>query len=338
MTLFTSITPGKILSKKTLLLLLASCLFVLAFSSCSPTHMGKSYPNDHGDSKRSMTYKGRTRTYQLHIPPLHDKRTNLPLVIVLHGGGGTGKNMKRYLTRGGLDALADEEGFVVIYPDGVERHWNDGRDLDRYRAHREDVDDVGFISKLIDHHVATLRIDPRRIYVTGISNGGLMSYRLACQLTEKITAIAAVTASLTEKLVATCRPSESVSVLIMNGTEDPLVPWDGGDIHLGRRTFGRVLSTRDTVSFWVERNGCSSAAALVEAWDEKREDGTRVRREVYGGCDNGVEVMLYIIEGGGHTWPGGYQYLPEWVIGKTSLEMNANDRIWRFFKGKKRAE
>ncbi|MGD9074248.1 MAG: PHB depolymerase family esterase [Desulfobacteraceae bacterium] len=326
------------LTKKSLLLLLAFGLSVQAHSSCSSINRGKGASHDHGDSTRSMTYDGRTRTYQVHIPPLHATRMHLPLVIVLHGGGGTGRKMKHYLTRGGFNALADEEGFAVVYPDGVERHWNDGRELDRYRAHREDVDDVGFISQLIDHHVATLRIDPRRIYVTGISNGGLMSYRLACQLTQKITAIAAVTASLSEKLRATCKPSANISVLIMNGTEDPLVPWDGGDIHIWWRTFGRVLSTRDTLRFWVERNRCSPSTALVEAWDENEEDGTRVRREVYGECKDDVEVVLYTIEGGGHTWPGGYQYLPEWIIGKTSLELNANETIWRFFKAKSRMQ
>lgn len=326
------------LKKNSVLLLLALGLFVPAHSSCSPVNRGKGDSQVHGDSTPSMTYGGRTRTYQIHIPPLHNKRAHLPLVIVLHGGGGTGQNMKRVLTRGGFDALADEEGFVVVYPDGVERHWNDGRRLDRYRAHREDVDDVGFISKLIDHHVATLRIDPRRVYVTGISNGGLMSYRLACQLTEKIAAIAAVTASLSEKLSATCTPSANVSVLIINGTEDPLVPWDGGDIHFRRRTFGKVLSTRDTLKFWVERNGCSPSTPSVKAWDGNQEDGTRVRRDVYRECEDDVEVALYTIEGGGHTWPGGYQYLPDWVIGKTSLEINANETIWRFFKTKKRTE
>jgi polyhydroxybutyrate depolymerase len=157
-------------------------------------------------------------------------------------------------------------------------------------------------------------------------------------LTQKITAIAAVTASLSEKLRATCKPSANISVLIMNGTEDPLVPWDGGDIHIWWRTFGRVLSTRDTLRFWVERNRCSPSTALVEAWDENEEDGTRVRREVYGECKDDVEVVLYTIEGGGHTWPGGYQYLPEWIIGKTSLELNANETIWRFFKAKSRMQ
>ncbi len=326
------------LTKKSLLLLLTIGLLVQVYSGCSPVNRGKGNAQVHMGSARSMTYEGRTRTYQIHIPPLYAKRMHLPLVIVLHGGGGTGQNMQRYLTRGGFDALSDEEGFVVVYPDGVERHWNDGRKLDRYRAHREGVDDVGFISKLIDHQVANLRIDPRRVYVTGISNGGLMSYRLACQLTEKIAAIAAVTASLSEKLSATCTPSANVSVLIMNGTEDPLVPWDGGDIHFRRRTFGKVLSTQDTLKFWVERNRCSPSTPLVKAWDENQEDGTRVRRQVYGECGDDAEVVLYTIEGGGHTWPGGYQYLPEWVIGKTSLEIDANETIWRFFRTKKRTE
>jgi polyhydroxybutyrate depolymerase len=260
----------------------------------------------------------------------------MPLLIVLHGGGGTGRGMEKVLTLGGLNTLADTERFIAVYPDGIGKHWNDGRDLRRYRAHRERVDDVGFITALIDYLAGTLPIDRQRVYVTGMSNGGHMAFRLACEKTEKIAAIAVVTASLTENLGPRCSPSVPLSVLIMNGTEDPLVPWHGGAIQFRRRTFGMVWSTPDTVRYWVNHNTCVPTPDSVDKWDENSQDGTWVKREVYGRCEEGVEVVLFSIQGGGHTWPSGYQYLPERLIGKTSMEISAEKAIWDFFKNKKR--
>lgn len=200
------------------------------------------------------------------------------------------------------------------------------------------TDDVGFLAALIDHISQDYTIDPERVYATGISNGGLMSLRLACELSEKIAAVAPVTAALSEDLYATCTPSYPISVLIINGTEDPLVPWDGGEITVGRQKRGRVLSTPDTVAFWVAQNNCEPTPAISQAPDGDPEDGTQVRTEVYRQCDNGAAVALYTIAGGGHTWPGGRQYLPESIAGKTSQEIDANEAICRFFESHAKGE
>jgi polyhydroxybutyrate depolymerase len=127
-------------------------------------------------------------------------------------------------------------------------------------------------------------------------------------------------------------PSRPVSVLIVNGTDDPLVPWEGGDIHLGRTKLGEVLSVADTVKFWVGKDQCASSPVITQLRDKDPADGTKVRKESYGGCQDGAEVVLYAIEGGGHTWPGGPQYLPESIIGRTSREFDASEVIWQFFK------
>lgn len=256
----------------------------------------------------------------------------MPLLIVLHGGGGTGEKMEK-LTRGGFNTLADREDFIVVYPDGVEKHWNDGREVQSWRSHRENIDDVGFISALIDHLSEELNIDKKRVYAVGISNGGMMSQRLACDLTEKITAIGVVASSMSENLSMVCKPTTPISVLIISGTEDPLVPFEGGDIGFGRLKLGRVLSVDETVRFWVDHNKCSSPPEIMWEPDRDPQDGTRVRKEVYGQCSDGTDVILYVIEGGGHTWPSGYQYLPESIIGKTSKDIDANETIWNFFKG-----
>jgi len=281
------------------------------------------------DFSGAILYGGIRRTYIVHVGSTCDARVPAPLVIVLHGGGGTGEGMVR-LTR--FNAVADGGGFIVVYPDGVERHWNDGRGVEWYRAHAADIDDVGFISALIDHLSGKLNIDASRVYATGISNGGMMSYRLACELSRKVAAIAAVTASIAVDKAPMWSPSRPVPVLIIAGTADPLVPWDGGEIRLGGRTFGTVLSVPDTVRFWVEKNGCVTRPVVTQLPDADPTDGTTVRKEVYGSCRGGAEVVLYAVEGAGHTWPGGLQYLPERVIGKTSREFNASEVIWQFFK------
>ncbi len=229
---------------------------------------------------------------------------------------------------GGLNPLAEREGFIVAYPDGVDKQWNDGREI--FGA--ANTDDVGFLSALIDHIAEHYTIDPGRVYATGISNGGLMSFRLACDLSEKVTAVAPVTAALSEDLVPNCSPSHPVSVLLINGTEDPLVPWEGGQIKVWRQERGAVISTADTVQFWVAQNHCPGPPNVSWEPDTDLKDGTRVRREAYDGCRDGTKVVLYAVEGGGHTWPGGKQYLPKGLIGRTSRDIDANELIWHFFE------
>ena len=161
-----------------------------------------------------------------------------------------------------------------------------------------------------------------------------MSYRLASQLSHKIAAIAAVTALMSETF--SYEPSNPVSVLILNGTEDPLVPYNGGIIQFLGRTHGKVLSTADTFSFWENHNKCASTNLQVNRFNNIKGDGTRVKCETYENCQNNTSVILYTIEGGGHTWPKGFQYLPENVIGRTSQEIDATSTIWNFFKTHKK--
>ncbi len=283
----------------------------------------------------SITVGGLTRTYLIHIPPSYDKTKSMPLVIALHGGGGSGKNMVK-LTRGGFDALSDQKGFVVVYPDGIEKNWNDGRSGEEagYRAHKDKIDDVGFISALIDHLISKLNINPKRVYITGMSNGAIMSYRLACELTDKITAIAPVAGNMPQNSFPSCSPSRLISVLAINSVNDPLMPFAGGDITgpFGMKKLGKVLSTDESVRFWARHNNCSLSPVIMYEPDKDQKDGTRVRKEDYNKCKAGTEAILYAIEGGGHTWPGGYQYMNKRIIGKTSGDIDAHEVIWDFFK------
>jgi polyhydroxybutyrate depolymerase len=253
------------------------------------------------------------------------------LVLALHGGGGTDARMVQ-LTGGGFNTLADRDGFLVAYPDGLEKHWNDGRAGVSWRAHRDGVDDVGFLAALIARLAGEWPVDARRVYVTGASNGGMMAIRLGCELADKIAAIAPVIGAMPAALAPRCAPSAPLSVLFMNGVQDPLVPWQGGEVRLGRKNFGTVLSVAESVKFWATHNRCAVAPVVTDQPDRDPRDGTRVRREFYESCRDGTEVVLYAIEGGGHTWPGGYQYRPERVIGKGSRDIDGAEAIWNFFR------
>jgi polyhydroxybutyrate depolymerase len=287
------------------------------------------------DEKSSILHDNLVRTFHIHFPQSYIKSLKLPLVIALHGRGGEGESMI-LVTRRGFNQLAERDEFIVVYPDGIEKNWNDGR-MDEEsddRAHKENIDDVGFISALIDKMIKDYNVNPKRVYVTGISNGAIMSYRLACELSSKITAIAPVDGNIPYLLLHECSPSKAVSVLAINNVDDPLVPFEGGEIwgHFHRVKLGRVLSVNESISFWVHMNRCSGVPLIFQEPDKDPSDGTRVLRKEFTNGTGGTEVILYKIDGGGHTWPGGLQYLPKWLIGKTSRDIDANEVIWNFFK------
>jgi polyhydroxybutyrate depolymerase len=287
------------------------------------------------DIRSSFIHDSLKRTFNIYIPSVHDRSVQVPLVIILHGRGTTGLSMV-LLTHKGFNKLADKDGSIIVYPDGVELNWNDGR-MDEEaddRAHRDNIDDVGFISALIDSMIMDYNINPKQVYATGISNGAIMSYRLACELSHKITAIAPVDGNIPVMLYPQCSPSRSVSVLAINNTDDPLVPFEGGEIigKFRKVKLGKVLSVDESIGFWVYWNRCSVTPVVTEEPDRDPKDGTRVTKKEYVNNIDGTEVILYAINGGGHTWPGGIQYLPARIIGKTSRDIEANEVIWEFFK------
>jgi len=304
----------------------------LALSTASLASCANPQPGEDRLLEGSLVHRGIERHYLLYAPrELGQRAGQRPLLLALHGGGGTALGMVR-LTKGRFNELADEHGFYVVYPQGVGRSWNDGRPDPISRAHAERIDDVAFIQALIDDLRSEHPVDPQRVFATGISNGGLMSFRLGCSIPGMIRSIAPVTASIPSALAQACRDGTGVGLALFNGTDDPLVPYNGGQIRVFGRDRGEVLSTRETVDIWVARNGCAEAPERSQLAD-RSDDGTRVETIAYRSCRSGAEVMLYRIEGGGHTWPGGRQYLRERVIGRTSRDIDASDEIWRFFSG-----
>jgi polyhydroxybutyrate depolymerase len=269
------------------------------------------------DQKRHITSGGLERSYLLYIPTSVGKDKAVPLVLVFHGGGGHDYNMPRF-TR--FDELADKEGFIVAYPESLNTHWNDGRDL-------SPADDIGFVKALITEVERLHPVDPKRVYAAGISNGGFFSQRIACDLSDMVSAVASVAATLPEPLASNCHPARPISVMFIQGTDDPLVHINGGPV---ARTHGRNISLDDSVKFWLEKNGASGKPRSSELPSHDT-NGTSVNKDVYGGGKEGTEVVVYTIRGGGHTWPGAPQYMPAILVGKTNHDLDATQAIWEFF-------
>lgn len=274
---------------------------------------------------------GQERAYRVYVPAGLPAGRKVPVVFLLHGGGSTGRGMRR-LTGRCFERRADAEGGLVVYPDGFDGNWNDYRGDRSRRARREDIDDVAFLKAVAAEVSARYPADAARVYAAGMSNGAMMAHALACRAPDVFAAVAAVSGAMPENLAPACLPARPVPVMMINGTGDNLVHWEGGDVTgvFIRRRLGRVLSAEKTRDFWLEKNGCDRAKARASSKDESEKDGTALERENYAACAGGAEVAFIKVKGGGHTWPGGAQYLPRFLIGRTTDEM-AGEEIWDFF-------
>ena len=298
----------------------------VALAGCGrgPTPLGSGSPSPApgGTTSYSFDHDGLKRTYNLHVPAGLDRTGPVPLLIELHGGGGDGNHIDS-LT--GFYAMADREGFVVAAPSGVNKGWNDGRG-DTYKDSSA-ADDVGFLSEMIDRIESQVAVDPARVYVTGMSNGAIMSGRLACQLPDRIAAIAQVAGTAAVETAAACHPARPVPVLEIHGTADPLVPYAGGTVvpQLGDGR-GQVLSVDAWSAFWAANNSAATPPATTSI-------GTDTTVRTWHGATPQSDVVFYRVEGAGHTWPGGSQYMPRLIIGSTSRSFDASEVIWQFLSG-----
>jgi polyhydroxybutyrate depolymerase len=283
---------------------------------------------DAGDFAETMVHHGLTRTFLYHIPPGASRDARLPVVLVLHGGGGSASAAIN-LTEGGFNDLADTEGFIAIYPQGtpeaVGNAWSAGG------AYDPTADDVGFLLALLDHFEHRFNTDPGRIYACGMSNGAAMCYRLALEAAGRFAAIAAVGNNLYVSY-ATATPVARVPMLVMGGTADPLVPWEGGTISFLGIPSNDVVSAAATVAFWASHNGCSATPVVEWLPDTDPADGTRVWTETYAPNSDGRTTVLVGVLGGGHMWPGGAPTGPEWLYGKMCRDIDACQVLWDFFR------
>ncbi len=268
---------------------------------------------------------GHARSYAIHIPDGSPPPGGFPVVLAFHGGGMQGAGMER-ITR--LDAVADRQRFIAVYPDGVDRHWNDGRS-----TIRNPQDDVGFVSALLDRVERDYAIDKSRIYATGLSNGALFAERLGCDLSSRIAAIAPVAGTLPVDMTARCRPTRPVAVLQIDGVADPIMPYAGGAVKDfgGRGEGGEVMSVAATAAFWARNNTCGERGAPQRLPVTVPNDPTRIVRVRYAGCPATAPVTVLTILGGGHVWPGGDQPVRPRITGQPSQQINASAYIASFF-------
>lgn len=274
------------------------------------------------ERERGIAVEGRARSYTLIVP---DKRAaDLPLLIVYHGGGQTAERARRY-TR--FDEWAGRENYAAVYPQGVSNNWNDGRSSDDIAS--RDADDVAFTRAIIEQLVAEGVADPKRVFLTGASNGGMMAMRAACELGDMIAGIAPVVANL--PVDWDCR-AKRMPALFINGTDDEFMPYDGGQVAAGktRRNLGQVRSVDETIGVFMRMNGCAGVKE-TKTLDEVGRDKTAAVITDYDCKDAALRQIE--IQGGGHTWPGARTgVLADWVLGNTSEEINGTVEIWNFFK------
>jgi len=255
---------------------------------------------------------GVERTSLLHVPPGYDPASPAPLVIVLHGFSLKAEDMVRI---SGFNNLADKAGFLVAYPQGLgeKSAWNGGDCCGQAAVKK--VDDVGFIRQLIDEVMAIANVDPGRVYATGFSNGAIMAYRLACDLSDRIASVAPVAAAME---YPSCDPPRTVSVMHFHGTSDRLNPYEGGQGSTGGLSLNSVSNT---IAFWVQQDECPAQPSS--------ETKGSITHDTYAPCAGDAAVELYTIEGGEHAWPGGEAVTEQ--IGKPNMEISATDLMWAFF-------
>jgi polyhydroxybutyrate depolymerase len=274
----------------------------------------------------NITFDGVARNFIVYLPSGYNNSGKMPLIFAIHGGSGTPEGM---INIANFKTIADRDKVVLVYPEGVQKNWNDGRPT---APNQLGINDVGFFNQMCDYMINNYSVDGKKIYATGISNGGFMSSRLGCELSNRIAAIAVNAATIEATTIAPyCKPNRPVPALYIHGTTDPLVPFLGGQITAGGTAGGTILSHFQVIEKWVALNGCNSTPTITDLPDIAN-DGTTIKQRVYSGGTNGSEVVSYVITNGGHTWPQGYQYLNEVIIGKTSQDMNACEVIWTFFK------
>ncbi len=260
----------------------------------------------------TMLHDGILRQYRLYVPAAYNGSAPVPLLFNLHGYGSNNLQQSIY---GDFRSIADTANFIICLPNGTpddvgSLRWNSG--------FGPGVDDVGFISTLIDTISANYAIHPAKIYSTGMSNGGFMSFTLACELSDRIAAIASVTGTMTTLQLATCSPERPIAVMQIHGTSDPTVPYNGAT---------GFMPIEELVDYWVTQNGCPDSPVLTPVPDISTTDGSTAERFDYLNCQGETSVAFYKITGGGHTWPGSII-----MLAGTNKDFNASKVIWEFLR------
>ena len=280
------------------------------------------------DDKINIVSLGKNRLTYLHEPKGANAVAKRPLIIALHAGGQTAKEFMSFTK---FNRYSDRDTVYVAYPAAIDQHWNDGRiipgdDVSKY------ANDVQFISDLIDFIIKNKNVDAERVYVTGLANGALMCYRLACEIPQKIAAIAPVAGSIASEISTTCSPVNVLNIIAINGEDDPIVPYKGGKVTFEGKDLGNIESVEKTINFFANYGSEIKASSIkVKKKDFDHTDRTTLITESYTNAKYLSEVVLYTVKGGGHAWTGASQYLPPSTTGNVSREFDTSFIIWEFF-------
>jgi polyhydroxybutyrate depolymerase len=298
--------------------LVAVFLFIPSFASA--------YALGPGEYNRKIPFGGLERSFVVRVPRSYSPNNPTAVILNLHGGGGNAQSQK---TISLMDSASEKYGFIVVYPEGTGPKftlinpngytWNAGTCCGWAENHK--IDDVGFINAMLNDLEKQFNVDKKRVFSTGISNGAIMSYRLACELSNRIAAIGPVSGTMG---VTNCLPPRPVSVIHFHGTDDKFEPFAGG--RGPRSTPGEnFMPVQKDIDFWLRHNGISGQARII-----KQGDSTGY---YYGPGSGGAEVALWVIQGGGHTWPGGaFGVLGQSFLGKMTHDISADDLMWEFFQ------
>lgn len=270
-------------------------------------------------SGHTVVVDGRSRTVLIHVPPKLDASGETPVVLAFHGLMQSGRSFAR-LTR--LNRLADEEGFVVVYPEGYLRSWNDGDDSKL--ATRKGIDDLAFIRVLLEALPEIAPVDTSRIYAVGFSNGGFLLARHSCALADDLAAAGFVGSGVYPLWSPDCRSTRSLPAMFINGSDDPMLRpvnerFDRSPAHSGR--------------LWAEAHDCDGHVIPEALPDGGDDDVTSVSRITYSSCRDSLRIAQLDIAGGGHVWPGGRKYLPSFMVGSYTTDLDATRELWSYLSG-----
>ncbi len=281
---------------------------------------------------KTILVGGLRRQYIIHVPPAFNTLSKLPVIFALHGGGGTAKNAVSFYN---LEPLADKNNFIVVYPDAINKAWDIPGMASRVKRLDTTVNDLTFMNVLLDTMIAKYKADSQKIFLTGISRGAMFSYFLAEAMNERIAAIAAVSGGVSETQFLTYSFKKPIPVLMINGTKDPLVKYEGGYGTLNRRNEGNedadLVPVEKLLQKIVLLDHCNTKPQKLMLPDADAFDGCTETEYIYRGSD--VKVDFIKVVNGGHTWPGGTQYLPKFLIGRLCRDFSASQKIFDFFMG-----
>ena len=287
------------------------------------------------NNNKTLIFDGQQRNYIVYLPSSYDGIEEMPLVIVLHGGSGSALSTQNFTQ---MNSVAEQEGFLAVYPQGLAPSqsggfvWADGRGTS---ADLLGVDDVGFLDELVRILIRDYTIDANRVYLTGFSNGAFMTQRMACERNGPFAAMASLGSTMDTILFNECNPERTLPMLLLMGTEDPFVPYNGGPMN-GNVT--DIVSNFELFNFWSQNNGCNPSIDSFDLPNTNSTDNSSVTVFEQTGCFCDTKVVHYRINGGGHTWPGVEIVNYELIAGETNEDIHASEEVWKFFQAIEKCE